>query len=242
MGNLNLPRVEPGMTPEQLGNLMGLWMKELIYIFDGMIDTDNVREIAGWIANQFALTSKDGKVGMSTSEEGEDPVRFFAGDNWKVTRSGKMTATGALIQSVRNAYPRVEISPDKNLFGAYQTPNDALVIVPSYSGGPPNFYMVQNGSAIFEITQMLGIPSIFTLATVDLNISGGGNLNLTANTGKVQVTNWNQLKNKDTGHTLQQDLDAKLNSTPVHGTVYVSSTPGGPATVPITFTNGVRTG
>ncbi|MVP00344.1 hypothetical protein [Paenibacillus lutrae] len=43
MGNLNLPRVEPGMTPEQLGNLVGLIAKEVNYLMDGMIGNENIR-------------------------------------------------------------------------------------------------------------------------------------------------------------------------------------------------------
>ncbi|MGX4584063.1 hypothetical protein [Paenibacillus chitinolyticus] len=43
MADLNLPRVEQGMTVEQLGQIVGRVIKELNYLMDGMLGNENIR-------------------------------------------------------------------------------------------------------------------------------------------------------------------------------------------------------
>ncbi|MFB7817426.1 hypothetical protein ACFC0X_25055 [Paenibacillus chitinolyticus] len=242
MAHFNAPSVDAGMSQEEFVEVVGKLIKQVQFLFDRNIDTKNTREIGGWLVSLTGLVSNDRDVGMSTDDEGIDPIRFFAGDNWNVTKSGKMTATGATIQSRKDSYPRVEMSSKDDLIGAYQTPYDSIVIVPTYGGGPPTLYMVKNNAVIMQLTHILGAPTLMTSATIDLAITGGGNLDLSATTGNVRVTNWGKFQNRNSGQTLQQALDSKASNSPINGTVYVSSTPGGPANTAITFTGGIRTG
>lgn len=89
--------------------------KTVAYWMDGNIDSANTREMGGWIVGNTELMSKDGDVGMSTVDTGEDDIRFWAGgvnqDNavFRVYKSGKVftrdleaidsTITGSLIRT-----------------------------------------------------------------------------------------------------------------------------------------------
>jgi hypothetical protein len=219
-------------------------MDELDYLLGGFLDSKNAREFGGWLVGQTELQSKDKKVGMSTNKNGADPVRFWAGDfitgspNFKVTAAGILTAVGALLMSALG-YPRVEINSASKLIAAYQSATQFIQILADMAGQPEIYF--QNGSSVSG--SIATTPSAINFSTPagkgDISISSGQALNLFAQ-ALINVSSWSQLYSTSAGKTLQTELNAKANGSGLNGTVYVATTPGGPANTAITFSNGVR--
>lgn len=247
MSQLIFPELTGKESVSQLIEVVARMQKMLNFVVNGNISSQNVREISGWKVDPDRFSSPDGDVGLSTADDGPDPVRLWAGaaepteGPWRVTQSGKMHATGAVIESAAG-YPKIELDPDGNLVGAYLNETTYLSIVPDFSGVPAvlwykdgflqtSFGPISTGGFIFQVKGANGLTINATQ----------GNLDLTASS-KVRVDNWAKLYSIDSGVTLQDELNFKQPAfTGATGTVYVSATPGGPANIPITFQGGIRT-
>lgn len=261
MGTVQLPSLDailqikdPDQRFEALVNTMGILIKNLSEI-NGYINSKNIFEAGGWRVGRTELASKDKDVGMSTEDTAADDVRFWAGSTtketapWNVTKSGKMTATGALIQS-SDGYPKVVIDPATDLIAVYFDANTYIRIFPNYLGDTPVIEFVDGATSTY--LGYFNTLNKFTIshdgaANIDISTLGGDIL-LIANSGEinligttVEVPSWTALVNAATSQTLQAALNAKANGSGISGTVYVASTSGGAATTPITFSNGVRT-
>lgn len=98
MGDFNAPQVGAEMGIEELRGIVARLIKEVQFLMDGNLSSTNAREFGGWRIGMLELMSKDKKVGMSTDEQGLDPIRFWAGDVitgqpvFYVTKSGKIYA------------------------------------------------------------------------------------------------------------------------------------------------------
>jgi hypothetical protein len=236
-------------TTQQIQDFIVKLIRDINFLFANL-DNHNIVNVAGFLASATEFMSKNGHVGLSS--DGVDPtsIRFWSGDvktgspNFKVTEAGILTAISALFQSAAG-YPRVEMNSISSLFGAYQSPTVYVKMDPAAITGTPGFSFQNgvgdNGSIYLTLTD-------FYMLTVggaaNLQISSGKDLHLGANTPggyKTYVDSWDTLIHSLTSHSLQQDLNAKANGSGISGTVYVSSTSGGPATTPITFSNGIRT-
>lgn len=143
------------------------------------------------------------------------------------------------ISTADGTYPRVDLSHVGNIFTAYADAINYISINPSSLGNPTiKFADGTDG--------MNGFLS-FT-AGLFLMLAQGGDINIYAQSGdiiltagnNVRVANWSKLMNNSTSKTLQQELDSKANISSTSGTVYVATTPGGPANTPISFSGGIR--
>lgn len=109
---------------EDLQDLVAKLQKNVDWIMDGNLSSKNMREIGDYQVGSTYLRSRDGDVGLSSANDAEDPVRFWAGSAtkdtapWRVMKSGKMVATGVLIQ---NATGTVGISLEN-------TPDDDVML------------------------------------------------------------------------------------------------------------------
>lgn len=85
---------------QQLANITAMAMKELDWLINGNISSQNTREIAGYNISSTELKHKSGIVGMS-GYDASNPlaVRFWSGNAnksiapWRVQQNGKMYAT-----------------------------------------------------------------------------------------------------------------------------------------------------
>ena len=185
--------------------------KQLNWVINGgFLASDNIKEISGWEVGPQKLESVDGTVGMSTEGTAGTSVRFWAGSTdpdtapWRVTKDGKMTATGATIQS-QSGYPRVEMDPSGNLFAAYLDADNYIKIEADY-GGSPSVNFFQGGNLRGRIDTVPGALEIISASSNGIIINGitGG----TDFDGNVTFDSWNTVK-KTGGTTLQQELDQK---------------------------------
>lgn len=217
MGLLNLPRIPRGASQEQMANIYNMAIEEMEHRLNGFLQSNNIQEVGGWRVSQTELISKDGDVGMSTADDGVDPVRMFAGGvdkdtaPWRVTQGGKMHATGATIES-SVGYPKIALDPDGNLLGAYLDGNNYFEIQPSYSPtGAPTLYWVSGGSTACELSTDTSAYTFKVIAReFDLTTDIQGNINLKPALGySVTIPSLFEVIVRDTGQPLSTYLDAK---------------------------------
>lgn len=86
------------MTYQELIDHVANLQKTIEYYLGGNIDSDNAREFGGWQIKKDVLQAKDLDVGLSTANDGVDPIRVWAGDTdknaapFQVHQSGKVVA------------------------------------------------------------------------------------------------------------------------------------------------------
>ncbi len=211
-----------GPQPEfnDLVNKINTLVSELQNLMLG-VDSVNIFEAGGWLVTSDQLASQAGDVGMSTTATGADDVRLWAGSTnkdtapWRVTESGKMTATGALIQSADSSYPRVVMDPDTDLFAAYASAAEFIKVFASETGVPSLYFENASNTARIKLA-----GSLFSIgAFASLLLSSTGNLEIsTTNAGtditlspadKVIVPSWSTIFSTGALITLQQALDTK---------------------------------
>jgi len=104
-------RITGDESLEELQDLVAKLQKDVNWLMDGNLSSKNVREIGGYQVSATLFQSRGGDVGLSSADDAPDPVRMWAGSTnkdtapWRVHKSGKMVATGALIQS-SSGYPK----------------------------------------------------------------------------------------------------------------------------------------
>jgi hypothetical protein len=121
---------------------------------------------------------------------------------------------GSYIATANGAYPRAEMSNTANLFSVLV---DALNYVQftTSTGGGPGMSWTSAGSLRAYLAYAAGLI-ISTFGTnTPINISPTGDLFLSPG-GSIKATAWSEFVNTGTGHTLQQDLDAKANGSGVN--------------------------
>lgn len=106
----NLPEVPPNPTTQQLAQVVGSLIQELSYLLGGFLSSDNARNFGGFDINRWNLKHESGIVGMSgESPQDNTAVRFWSGNAdptvapFRVQQNGKLTATGATIESSSSA-------------------------------------------------------------------------------------------------------------------------------------------
>lgn len=200
---------------EQLCEEVAKLQRTLKYLLEGNLDSENTREIGGWRISKDEMVSKDGDVGMSTEDTAGDDIRFWAGGTnketapWRVPKSGKMHATGAVIESA-SGYPKVVLDPDGNLLAAYSSPDTYIAFTPQGPNDVPAIALYANGSIVGYLNRFVDTTTLTTFNGEHINLQPSGQLKIGGTSA-------------------------------VSGTVYVSPTNGGAATIPITFTKGIRT-
>lgn len=251
-------------SSEELADAFSRLLKEVTYLLNGGLDTLNVNELNADVINAGVLNAllvvvSAALTGATITIDGNGFKAVYAtgttitidqngfsiinGTKTPFTAdvNGLVTMIGALVQSAAG-YPKVELNSGSNLFAAYKTATDKVTLNPNLTDSPS--WIFDNGSATANLGNVLALFWINCI-TGNMQISSNQNVNIKAGlggTGTVNFDAWSNVKNAATSQTLQAAFDAKANNSLVNGTVYVSSTSGGPATTPITFTNGVRTG
>lgn len=186
MPTINIPSIGDDPTLEDVIDAFERMRKELEWLLNKNIDTKNARELAGWQIRPDEIVSNDRDVGLSTADDGEDPIRFWAGDakdgdpNFTVTRAGILTAVAALIMS-KLGYPRVEMNSGENIFGVYQTAGDAIKITPVYQSGPPAILF--DAATVTQAKLILSPASfgVITSGTTNLNLQSAHDIKLSSN-------------------------------------------------------------
>jgi hypothetical protein len=182
-------------TTQQIQDYIVKLIRDLNFMLENL-DNKNVVNVAGFLATETELMSKNGLVGLSS--DGADPTstRIWAGDvktgspNFKVTQAGIMTAVAALFQSAVG-YPRVEINSANNLIAAFADPDTYVAFLPSFNTVPA-FVLVDNGTTKGFINRGSAVAGT-TLGTFDnepLNLQPSGPLNLQPS-GNLQINNVN---------------------------------------------------
>lgn len=114
---------------------------------------------------------------------------------------------GSYISTKETGYPRAEMNNTGNLFAAYATAINYVVM--RALNGTYNSPELEFSNGV--LSAILGIRNNFFNFQVggDLGIAASGILDLSGLS--VRVPSWSKLVNTQTGQTLQQALDAKMN-------------------------------
>lgn len=212
-GNESLP---------QLIEMVAKLQKQVQWLMDGKIGSDNIR------ANSIVAEKMDvNELSAITANMG------------KLT-SGEIY--GAYIATAEGTFPRAEMSSADDLFGAYSAA-DKFVQVKALDGttSTPAIVLRDGSGAISGLMYLDSTLSEFNIGTTrNIRISSG----ITGYTrvdSELMVVDWTNVINQATSQTLQTALNNKANGSGLSRTVYVSLTSGGPATSPMTISNGIVT-
>jgi hypothetical protein len=215
------------------------------------MDSKNIRNIAGFNVGNTQLKHVSGLVGMSGADPtNNNAIRFWSGNadptiaSFRVTQGGKLTAVGAQFMST-SGYPRITFNESADsLMQASLDADHYIYITPDFVGGTPALVWQDPVSSTQMFIKPDGSGDFMLNPSQKIIISSSSNdVHLQCATGrKISVNSWNELYNRFNSQTMQAALNAKANTfSGASGTVYVSSTSGGPATTPISFSNGIRT-
>lgn len=184
MGLLNLPRIPKGASPEQIANIFNMAIEEMEHRVNGFLQSGNIQEVGGWLVGQTELKSKDGDVGMSTEDTAGDDVRHWAGDAdkdaapFRVTKAGKLHATGATIES-SSGYPKVVMDPSGQLFAAYTDADTYIAVTPDVLGNGPGLIAVNGVTtgghySIGDVYHIKGFQKLVLESGTDIEMVTGG--------------------------------------------------------------------
>lgn len=198
MSTPNLPKVESGMSVEQLANLVAILIKELTWLLTGHLDVKNIRA--------EGIETRNLKAGSVIAEKIDvAKLSAISADLGHITAGliEAITIIGSLIQTATTGQ-RIELSSVDNLLKAVNTEGNTLSILPNVSGAPAIEFI--NGTAICNVFVSNNQFAIVS-ANSDVQITSTvGYLRLFS--GKtVQVRDWNEFQNYNTGRTLQQELN-----------------------------------
>jgi hypothetical protein len=251
LGNISLGRPEDGMSMDDLMDLVARLAKEVEHLANGRIDSTNIREISDFNVSPTVFKHKSGIVGLN----GGDPtngsaIRFWAGSAdpatapFRVQQNGKMFAVGGQF-STSNTFPRIDFNDSNDsLLRASLDATHYIYITPDIVGGTPGLvwqdplggmqmFVIPNGTGDFMINHSRKLRITSSSNDVHLECATGY---------KISVNSWNEFYNRFNGISLQSALNAKQNTiSGASGTVYVAGSSGGSPTIPISFSNGIRT-
>lgn len=206
MAAVNMPNVEGLNTVAELKNAIAKMTKELSWLLEN-IDWRNI--------NQLHITLNGGA--SVTIENDGITVNDGTMDTFKVNTEGKVTMTGATVQS-RQGYPKVVIDPDNQLFGAYTSETEAVTIGPYKSGVSTSPFVRWESGAKGQQINVLGerwlVSGFMELALVagvgkDVVLSGS-RVKLEASSS-VDVPSWDKLRNVANSRNMLQELGSKAN-------------------------------
>jgi hypothetical protein len=151
---------------------------------------------------------------------------------------------GSYIATANGAYPRAEMSNTANLFSVLVDALNYAQFTTS-TGGGPGLSWTSSGSLSAYLAYAAGLILSTFGTNVPITLSPTGDIFLSPG-GSAKVSAWSKHVNTGTGHTLQQDLDAKANAfTGANGSlpvvVSVDFTNQTYQTLTINFSNGVIT-
>ncbi|MFF2156057.1 hypothetical protein ACFVVQ_12145 [Paenibacillus chitinolyticus] len=196
MADLNLPRVEQGMTVEQLGQIIGRVIKELNYLMDGMLGNENIR-VKSIQADRIDVN----KLSAISADLGH----ITAGLIEAIKMIGS-TIIGSYIATSEYSFPKIEFSSVGTLLKASTTANNFMKIDPAFFESPSLEWDSPNLKLSMGIYQ-----NRFLINTLSGDVQIGssfGSLYLSASNGYVRVPDWARFMNSGNGRTLQSELDS----------------------------------
>jgi len=125
-----------------------------------------------------------------------------------------VTIIGSYIATAQNSFPKIEFSSSENLLKASASNGNYVAISPSTFDNSPAvaFYQSSLARALLYFSALANSLTLVTVGGIDLDISAGGDLNLSAGIGGlIRFTNWSAIYNNSNGQTLQAALNAKQN-------------------------------
>ncbi|MCP1134327.1 hypothetical protein NKT34_13565 [Paenibacillus polysaccharolyticus] len=132
-------------------------------------------------------------------------------DTFLADINGLVTMTGALIRSANGVYPRVEMNPNDNLFGAYAAATNYLAVLALGSSMSPQLLFSAPNSNMFMFVS--GTSAILGATSADLRISSNRNVYLSPGANVYDViTPFDQFKDSSTNQTLYSMLLGKASS------------------------------
>ena len=215
MPNYDLPGL-PNKSLDAMYDYIIRMERTLRYLFNGVLESSNIFEVGGWRVNNDDIQSKDGDVGMSTADTGGDDVRLWAGGAdkdaapWRVTKAGKMHATGATIES-DSGYPKVVLDPAGDLIGAYTSATESIVINAFDGGTNKPFMEFTDGSDSTTLDQAAGEFTIQSGNDITIQATGAGNNISLLPDGVVYINDLSKIYIQSEGTTLD-NIFARLGS------------------------------
>lgn len=259
-----LPKIGRNDTFEQVRESLGAALDTLEFLFNGGLDSLNIRRLtadkittgtldAGKVTVRANLTGgayiEIDSTGMTVSDGSQTTLRIDTDGN--ITMIGTLNAsvingseinggtiTGPLIQTgLPGVYPRAEMSSSNQVFEASNDGNQ-YVRVAAASGATPAIELGEEdggkGSVAYA-TDVDGFKKLTASCSGGVVIWANYHIDLVTNLYKVRVQDWNSfVARSPSGQTLQQALDAKANGSGFSGVIPPGST--------ITVVNGVITG
>ena len=200
MASFELPNVEGLTSIDELKNAVGKMTKELSWLLNN-IDWKNINELN---------IEMNGGAYVRVNNEGI-AISDGTAVTFKADVDGKVTMTGAKIQSKDGGYPRVEMNPEQNMFAAYSAANNYLTIQ-ALSGQNQSPQMVITSPSATFFTYISGLVGYLGMTGADISITTDRNINLQPGSIQYNVTvPFDQLKDPKTGKFLYQELVGKAN-------------------------------
>lgn len=150
---------------KSLMNTTAILTEELTYLLNNL-DTRNVNELNAEVVVAGSVTADKITV---------NELSALSANMGKLT-SGEIY--GAYIATRENAYPRAEMSNEKDLFGAYLNANNYIQIEADY-GDVPSLNFIQDGAIKARMDTLLGyleirsLTSLLIQATLDIELATG---------------------------------------------------------------------
>lgn len=199
MAAVNMPNVEGLNTVAELKNAIAKMTKELSWLLEN-IDWRNINQL------HIAL---NGGASVTIENDGIT-VNDGTMDTFKVNTDGKVTMTGATVQSA-NGYPKVVIDPDNQLFGAYTSETEAVTIGPYKSGVSTSPYVRWESAGKGHQMNILGNQLLMS-GFLEVAIAAGLGRNVVIQGDRIKlypeqtvdVDSWSKIRNTSTGQTLDQ--------------------------------------
>lgn len=201
MASFEMPNVDGMNSMDELKNAVGKMAKELGWLLNN-IDWKNINELN---------ISLNGGASVTIANEGIT-VNDGTKNTFTVNTAGQVTMTGAKVQSSENGYPRVEMNPDQNLFGAYSAINNYLVVqaLGGDSQSPQVLIAAPNANMFMYVA---GLTSFLGTTGANLSLTSNRNVYITPGNNIYDViVPFDQFKDDDSGRTLYQELLGKARS------------------------------
>lgn len=222
MANVTLPSFDGndqdinGLVKKLL-NAYVMLTEELTYLLNNL-DTRNINELNAEIINAGTINANLVKIkselaaGGYIEIDGEGmKINDGTQDTFKADINGKVTMTGAKIQSKENGYPRIEMNPEQNMFAAYSGANNFLSIQ-ALSGQSQSPQMIITSPFATFFAYISGLVGYLGMTGADITITTDKNINLKPGGTQYNVTvPFDQLKDPNTNKFLYQELLGKAN-------------------------------
>lgn len=191
MSTPNLPKVESGMSVEQLANLVAILIKELTWLLTGHLDVKNIRA--------EGIETRNLKAGSVIAEKIDvAKLSAISADLGHITAGliEAITIIGSLIQTAA-AGQRIELSSVQNLLKAVNEAGGEVRLSPNVNGSPALIFQDPSGYSCFMYVD-----------SDAMNITTSRNINLIPGMNyRVNFENWNKIYNTTSRRTLQQEFD-----------------------------------